>query len=413
MNLAPATVINGRYELVSRIAQGGMGEVWRAKDIRLGRVVAVKAVHPHYLNSNPKALLIFQDEARAGACLLGEPNVIAVLDIVEHVDAAERSYFIVMEFVDGATLSRWIGEIAPKIDEVTRYYINVYIAWQLCRAMQSAHGLGILHRDMKPLNAFIAATGILKIGDFGLARFIEAVTRTHTVARSMSAAYAAPEQWREEKHGETTDVYQLGCTLYQLFTGVLPFDRSSLMALMTAHLTLAPKSAKSFVGHMSGPIDAAIISMMAKDPDLRCALWKLNDALSAILFQKFCCVYNVAKMSMEERELFYDITEIGMDDESDMEVIHNASDPIEMLQEGLALSVAGFTKFSIKVQPSAPPAPAPPPPVAAPKAAPPAPAPSPPVAAPKAAPPAPAPAPAPPPPVAALKAGPPPSAPKK
>ncbi len=248
MILSPKTLLNNRYELVSQLGVGGMGEVWRATDQSLHRDVAIKTVNPRHLASNPKALAIFHDEARMGASLIGVQGIVSVLDIFEQKDGANIQHFIVMEYVDGISLEQWIVDYMPKLDPKTAHYFNLNIAWEFCYAIQNAHENGLIHRDIKPLNAMLTKRGALKIADFGLARFAEAITRTHTVARFMSIAYAAPEQWKDEEYDESGDAYQLGCSLYQLFSGRLPFEVKGQYAMMNAHLNTKPSP---LVGHNS------------------------------------------------------------------------------------------------------------------------------------------------------------------
>lgn len=217
-------VVNGRYKVVELIARGGMGEVWKCNDEFLDRPVAMKTVNPEYLATNPKALSILKDEAKTSARLIGHPNIVCTLDLEEYKGKGTSIHFIVMEYVRGPSVARWIGETSTKLDDVTNFNINLLIAWELCKALGYAHRQGILHRDIKPLNVFVSNYGTTKVGDFGLARFVEAITRTHTVWRAMSPAYAAPEQWQGQKQTFKTEVYQLGCTLYHIFTKKLPFN---------------------------------------------------------------------------------------------------------------------------------------------------------------------------------------------
>ncbi|MBJ8078849.1 protein kinase, partial [Bacillus cereus group sp. N12] len=133
----------------------------------------------------------------------------------------------------------WINVHRHKIDANTYYYISLLIAGQLVKGIEFAHKRGLFHRDIKPSNVFIANYVQVKIGDFELAKFIDAVTRTHTVGNMSTPAYTAPEQWLGKNYEKKTDVYQLGCTLYHLFTSSIPFD-GPLYAQINSHLNDKP-----------------------------------------------------------------------------------------------------------------------------------------------------------------------------
>ncbi|WP_140795152.1 serine/threonine-protein kinase [Myxococcus xanthus] len=339
MPLTPTTVFNDRYELVSLIAEGGMGEVWKATDRRLNRTVAIKTVRARFLKEEPKAISIFRDEAKAGARLMGHPNVIGILDTIELSGDSETSCLIVMEFVDGITLSQWISAVAPRLDPQIAHFINLHLAWQFCRAIHAAHKNRILHRDIKPHNAIISRRGHLKVADFGLARFIDALTRTHTVAGANTPAYAAPEQWSDEKQTENTDLYQLGCTVYQLFSGALPFEKQGLPALMTAHLNARPAAPSSRNALITPELDVVVLKLLSKQPSDRGAIWELND----IICEQMCGSYELgidfSDMSAENAEFVSELTDIARPGEGkDPVATITFPDGHEVLEEAAVLA---------------------------------------------------------------------------
>ncbi|PGH86687.1 hypothetical protein CN900_24565 [Bacillus anthracis] len=338
-----------RYKLVKLLSRGGMGEVWIAEDIVLARSVAIKTVSRNMLEDDLSALSVFHDEAKIGASLLGHPNVVAILDYgIQEVDGEEKEYFIVMEYVDGLNVSSFINKVQPVIDEETYYYISLLIAWEMGKAIEYAHKQGILHRDIKPLNVFISQYGVTKVGDFGLARFIDAVTRTHTVNDFKSPPYSAPEQWRGENQNKHTDIYQLGCTLYHLFTGKLIFEKSR-MALMLAHLNEMPQEPKMFCNRMTEELSRVITEMVAKDREQRSALWKLNDVLAKELQKTFKLHINIDSTDDETIDKVCKI--VDADNES-LKNKRNATltfpDFNEVLSEGIQLILNGITSFQIK-----------------------------------------------------------------
>lgn len=339
-----------RYELVDTLSRGGMGEVWVAEDKILGRKVAIKSINPSLLYSNPKAISIFRDEARIGANLLGHPNVVAILDYGIHKDGAQEEHFMVMEYIEGLNVSTFINNIKSKIDGDTYYYISLLIAWEICRAIQYAHKQGILHRDIKPLNAFISKYGIVKVGDFGLARFVDAITRTHTVGNFNSPPYAAPEQWKGDEYEKNTDIYQLGCTLYHLFTGRLVFEKSK-MAQMYAHLNEEPQPPIDFCSNMTEELSSIILEMLSKDIDDRASLWKLNDILAKELQRTFELNVSIDKNNDEVIDKVCTITDFPQEEfRGNGEYSFTFPDFNEVLSEGIELVLNDITSFTITAQ---------------------------------------------------------------
>lgn len=347
-------VINERYKLESLVARGGMGEVWRCRDITLDRVVALKTVNPEHLASNPDALSILKDEAKTGAALLGHPNVVSILDLGKSEQEQENPvYFIVMEYVDGMSLGQWLQSVIPKLDAATAFHINLFISWEICKAIGYAHRNKILHRDIKPLNVFLSRYGVTKIGDFGLARFVEAVTRTHTVWRAMSPAYAAPEQWHGKKATTHTDIYQLGCTLYHLFLRQLPFDHPGLPALMNAHLNEIPKPPSKVDANIPESLSAALMSAMAKKTEDRIELWKLRDVLSEEIRGKYSMTVDVHGASDEVRKHVAEITDFEEAGLKQGPYPFDFPDFSEVLAEAMELALHGITGIKVQRLPEA------------------------------------------------------------
>lgn len=355
--LLPNDIIGQKYTLIKSLDPGGMGDVWIAEDKILKRKIAIKTIRPTLLASNPGALSIFNDEAIVGASLLGHPNVVAVLDYDMHLNTkSEEVYFMVMEFVDGINVELFINKYKPLIDEETYYYLSVFIALEIVKAITYAHKHNILHRDIKPLNVFLSKYGITKVGDFGLARFVDAVTRTHTVGQFISHPYTAPEQWRDEDYTWKTDIYQLGCTLFQLFTGRFLFDKRTLAAQMHAHLIETPISPKSLNKYLSDSLSNHILKMVSKDPKDRGELWQLYNLLVGEL-QK---TYELNVTTPSDKQLLNKIDEITDFDvetwEEGEDYTYDFPDFHEVLSEGIELLLNGITDFTIhpvdEVEPS-------------------------------------------------------------
>ncbi len=234
MTLAPGTCL-GPYELVERVGAGGMGEVWRARDTRLRRDVAVKVL-PAEFASSPDRLRRFQREAQATAAL-SHPNILSVHD----VGMFDTLPFLVEELLEGEALSERLTRGALPVHEATR------VAVQIARGLAAAHEKGIVHRDLKPGNIFLTNAGVAKILDFGLAKQVncegseesETDTRARTSATQMAvatteagrvlgtAAYMSPEQAYGQQVDHRADVFAFGCVLYEMLSGVAPFTRAT------------------------------------------------------------------------------------------------------------------------------------------------------------------------------------------
>jgi serine/threonine protein kinase/tetratricopeptide (TPR) repeat protein len=255
----------GRYEILDLLGRGGMGEVYRARDTRLERIVAVKTLPPR-LTGDASARVRFEREARAVAAL-SHPNIVAIYDVGD----ADGILFVVTELLQGMTLESRLREGALPA-ETTRDY-----ALQLARGLAAAHARGILHRDLKPANLFVTPGDHIKILDFGLA--LMTAPRDHAAETMADArtnpgdflgtpAYMSPEQMRQQDVDHRGDVFAFGAVLYEMLSGTRPFDGGSIADVVTAVLTLQPRRLQS--RHpLAGSLEHIALRCLEKHPALR------------------------------------------------------------------------------------------------------------------------------------------------
>ncbi|MFE9022108.1 serine/threonine-protein kinase [Streptomyces sp. NPDC007808] len=261
-------LIAGRYRLHESIGRGGMGEVWRAYDETLARQVAVKLLLPQ--DSDPTATSRFRLEAQTAA-RIDHPNVVGVRDFGEF----ENRLFLVMELVDGDSLARVLARSGSlPAERVAR------IAAQAAAGLAAAHREGIVHRDIKPGNLLLDADGTLKIGDFGIARFMDdpgaALTATGQIVGT--SLYLAPERALGKQAGPASDVYALGCVLYQLLTGRPPFQADSAVAILHQHLDAVPVPPRELgVPGLPPAFENYLLGLLAKEPEHRPAAQQAAD----------------------------------------------------------------------------------------------------------------------------------------
>ncbi len=217
------TIIGNRYEILEKVGTGGMADVYRAKDHRLNRFVALKVLKTEY-SEDTKFVSKFRQEAQAVAAIT-HPNIVSVYDVGEE----EGMHYIVMEFVDGITLKRYIDQKGKlKVKEA------VGIALQIAAGLDAAHSNNIIHRDIKPQNILISREGTAKVSDFGIAK--AASSNTITANAMGSVHYISPEQARGGFSDEKSDIYSLGVTLYEMLSGTMPFTGESAVAVALAHI---------------------------------------------------------------------------------------------------------------------------------------------------------------------------------
>ena len=244
--------LGGRFQLTTRIAIGGMGEVWKARDLVLGRIVAIKVLKEEY-TGDPGFLQRFRAEARHTA-LLNHVGIANVFDYGEE----EGSAYLVMELVPGQPLSSIIEH-----EQVLSPDRTLSIIAQTARALSVAHAQGLVHRDVKPGNLLITPDGRVKVTDFGIARLANQVPLTQTGQVMGTAQYLAPEQATGQTATGSSDIYALGVIGYECLTGHRPFSGESQIAIALAQVNDAPPPLPE---SLPTPVRALLMSMLAKDP---------------------------------------------------------------------------------------------------------------------------------------------------
>ena len=253
---APGELLGGRYRIIAMLGKGGMGEVYRADDLILEQPVALKFL-PEALSHNEDALARFRNEVRT-ARQVSHPNVCRMYDLGE----AGGHFFLSMEYVDGedlGSLLRRIGRLpADKAQEIAR---------KLCAGLAAAHEKGVLHRDLKPNNVMLDSRGQVLLTDFGLAGIAGQIPGSDV--RSGTPAYMAPEQLSGEEVTFKSDIYSLGLVLYEIFTGKLPFESTTLAGLVKAQQESTPVSPSSLVRELDPMVERVILRCLQPKPASR------------------------------------------------------------------------------------------------------------------------------------------------
>src|SRR3984893_9090980 len=273
MTLVPGTQL-GAYEIIAQLGAGGMGEVYRARDTRLERMVAIKIL-PTHLSSNPEAKQRFEREARAISSL-NHPNICTLYD-VGHQDGID---YLVMEFLEGATLADRLAKGPLPPEQVLKYGIEI------CEGLEKAHKTGVIHRDLKPGNVMLTKGGA-KLMDFGVAKAgMASVPPSSSLTMTLSVPsadqpltakgtivgtfqYMSPEQLEGQESDARSDIFALGAVLYEMATGKRAFTGKSQASIVAAILASEPQPI-SVVQPMSPPaLDRVVQGCLAKDPDER------------------------------------------------------------------------------------------------------------------------------------------------
>jgi eukaryotic-like serine/threonine-protein kinase len=276
-------VLGERYEIGGVLGRGGMAEVHRGRDLRLGREVAVKVLRSD-LARDPSFQVRFRREAQAAASL-NHPAIVAVYDTGEDRTSAGATPYIVMEYVEGETLRdvlRREGVLSPER--------AMSLAADICNALDFSHRNGIVHRDVKPGNVMITPEGTVKVMDFGIARAVSdsAATMTSTAAVIGTAQYLSPEQARGESVDARSDVYSVGCLLYELVTGAPPFTGDSPVSVAYQHVREDPRLPSSVNPAIPADLDAILLKALSKNPANRyqSAAEMRNDLLRSLAGQR-------------------------------------------------------------------------------------------------------------------------------
>ncbi len=232
--LEKGNFINNRYEIIGRVGAGGMSDVYKAKDHKLNRNVAIKVLKKEY-SKDKNFVSKFRVEAQSAASLI-HPNIVNVYDVGED----DGLYYIVMELIEGITLKHYI-EKKGKLS----YRETISIAIQIANGIECAHNNQIVHRDIKPQNIMISREGKVKVTDFGIARAASANTINGNAMGSVH--YISPEQAGGKYVDEKSDIYSLGITMFEMLTGTVPFDGESTVTIALKHIQSNVPNVKEYV----------------------------------------------------------------------------------------------------------------------------------------------------------------------
>ncbi|HSD87054.1 MAG TPA: protein kinase [Kofleriaceae bacterium] len=266
--LGIGSIIDGRYKVTELIGEGGMGKVYLAEHVEIGKRVALKVLHPSY-SRMPDLVERFRREARA-ASKIGHPNIV---DVTDSGSTPDGSVYFVMEYLEGVELGSAIErEGALDIARALR------ITTQICRALSAAHREGIIHRDLKPENIYLITRGgeadVVKVLDFGIAKTTEAEAARERRLTSPGMAmgtpeYMAPEQAAGRPADARTDVYSLGAIMYEMVTGVPPYQGDNFMEILTKKATLDPPPPNTIRSELPAPVSDLVLAAMSRNPDTR------------------------------------------------------------------------------------------------------------------------------------------------
>lgn len=254
--LKPGTIMDERYEIIDVVGTGGMSTVYRAKDHRLKRYVAVKVLKTEYSN-DANFVAKFRVEAQASAGLT-HPNIVSVYDVCED----NGRYFIVMELVEGITLKEYItlnGRLT--MDQALDF------SMQIASGLEAAHDHHVIHRDIKPQNIIVAKNGNLKVTDFGIAK--AATSNTMSTAGMGSVHYISPEQARGGYSDERSDIYSLGITMYEMVTGRVPFEGDTNVAIALMHIQNELIPPRELYPDIYSSFEKIILKATQKKPERR------------------------------------------------------------------------------------------------------------------------------------------------
>lgn len=250
--------VNGRYQIIRPIGEGGMANVYLAQDLILDRQVAVKVLRLD-LRNDPNTVRRFKREALA-TTELNHPNIVSIYDVGEE----NSMQYIVMEYVKGTDLKKYIVEHFP-----IPYQRVVDIMTQILSAVENAHAHDIIHRDLKPQNILVDEAGNVKISDFGIAIALSETAMTQTNTLLGSVHYLSPEQARGSMATKRSDIYSLGIILYEMLTGMVPFEGESAVSIAIKHFQDAVPPVRDYDPRIPQALENVVLKATAKDPDER------------------------------------------------------------------------------------------------------------------------------------------------
>ncbi len=257
--IEPETIIDGRYRVISRLGSGGMADVYLAQDQLLGREMAVKVLHHHFAEDQ-EFVERFRREASSAAAL-SHPNIVGIFDRGEW----NGTYYIAMEYVAGRSLKAIVREDGPLAPAAA-----IDIVVQILRGARFAHRRGVIHRDLKPHNVILDEEGRARVTDFGIAR-AGASDMTMTGSIMGTAQYLSPEQAQGYNVSSASDLYSVGVILYELLTGVVPFEGETAVAIAFKQVSATPRAPSELQHGIPASLDAVVLRALAKDPAARYA----------------------------------------------------------------------------------------------------------------------------------------------
>lgn len=259
------TIIAGRYEIIEKIGEGGVAIVYKAMDNRLGRTIALKLLREQYA-ADPAFIARFQNEARAVASL-SNPHIVTIYDFgsTGPMGATGTStYYIAMQYIEGPTLKQYLEQkkrLGPSE--------AIDITTQILQGLAAAHAKGIVHRDMKPQNVLLTKDGRALVSDFGIAKALTTPSLTEQGMTIGTAEYMAPEQAQGLTVGPTADIYAVGIILYEMLTGVLPFNGTTPVEVAMKQVTQPPRPPREINPAIPPALQDIILKALAKDPAVR------------------------------------------------------------------------------------------------------------------------------------------------
>ena len=258
LDFPPGQVFAGRYLIIEELGRGGMGRVFKAKDQKLGLTVALKMIRPEH-SASAAVIDLFKKETLLARSLAQE-NIIRIFDLGE----SRGLTFISMEYVPGQNLGQVLRASGALTEDMA-----VSITRQVCQALAAAHSRGIVHRDLKPQNILIDPNGRVHLADFGLAKSLEALESTRAGGVVGTPAYLSPEQARGEKTDARTDIYALGVIMYEMLTGLKPFESDSAAGYIEKHIHDKPKPPSAWNPRIPSYLEKIVLRCLDKAPAKR------------------------------------------------------------------------------------------------------------------------------------------------